>query len=196
MRHNWEENSVVLCTACVPRNSMRVQRARDSITTMQTFGRELKQMMNAWRSTTKSKVYARARACVYAHKVRMCARWAQEGQVHCVTSPRAITEYGFSASLYGTGFSLDQFLTFTRVITFFLPRCQWACKQVGANCNRCRVPYSQRSRSRFLKHFRSHLTRSLSKVKSELGPTYDVLRTGFRCAGNARKIVWFGGLCM
>ena len=33
--------------------------------------------------------------------------------------------------------------------------------------------------SRFLRRFRSHLTRSLSKVKSELGPTQVALRTGF-----------------
>ena len=38
------------------------------------------------------------------------------------------------------------------------------------------------TRGFFLRRHRSHLTRSISKVKSELGPTEDVLRTGSRGA--------------
>ena len=41
--------------------------------------------------------------------------------------------------------------------------------------------------SRFLRRFRSRLTRSLGKVKTEVGPTKDILRTGFRISTSHTK---------
>ena len=56
-------------------------------------------------------------------------------------------------------------------------------------------PPPQFSRSRFLRHFRSDLTRSLLYLKNELGATESVLRTGFRLGVRVNRVQeWLFGL--